>query len=291
MAIKALKDMWGLFRELNEVIKVFKYFDQNEEPQKTLEKMIVTAEKTPVFDKFLKFTETRKMVSRAEKRAEKRDWNYACQEAVKEMGVNYEVRGVENIPKKGGVLYVCNHPYGLLDAAILIGGLGSLISKKERELKLIGMNQLRAIKGIEKIVYFVHSTVKKPNMGSVRESLRYIKNGGDLAIYPAGEMSGEKLREYPWKNLKNFISHSSCVVPMWFSGPDHAKRYNFFSKSKKREYWRRAFSFKEAWNKVGETVILNIGKPISSEELEEKGDINKKVKYLRQSAETLKVDV
>jgi len=301
MGIKSLENIWNIFWELRElkkhapeILSVFQYFDQSEDPKKALEKIIGTAKNNPVLDDLLKITKTYDMTSRAAKRAEKKGWNYAGKEALKEMGVNYEIRGAENIPANGKALYISNHPYGLLDGAILLGGLGSLLSKERRRLKIVGMNQLRLIKGIEEVVYFVHSTVKRINLGSVRESLRYLDKGGDLAIYPSGGMSKAGLREYPWKSgLGIFVSHSSYVVPMWFSGPDHSTIYNLLAKTKikKIEKLRRIFSLTEAWNKAGQTVVLNIGEAIRSEELKEIGDTKEKVQYLRQKAEGLKVAV
>ena len=78
------------------------------------------------------------------------------------------------------------------------------------------MNQLRFIKGIDEILQFVHSTTSSSNLKTLRESINYINNGGNLAICPAGTMSGPGLREYPWKNeITPFISHSEYVVPVW----------------------------------------------------------------------------
>jgi len=298
MEIKSFKDIWNLPRGLKEVKRTFQNFDQDEDPEKVLEEILACAKRNPVLDDLLKVSKTYGMISRAEKAAEKGGWNYACQEAIKEMGVNYEVRGAENIPKNGGALYVSNHPYGLLDSTLLLGGLGSLVSKEKRKLKIIVMNQLRFIKGLEKVAYFVHSTVKGPNIGSLKESLRYLNKGGDLAIYPSGRMSKAGLREYPWTNgLGTFVLHSKYVVPMWFSGPNHAKIYNFLAFFKITEKMRRAFSLREVWDNTGKTVVLNIGKPISSEELISPEELKEKeknkvmVQSLRQKAEALKVAV
>ena len=296
MAIKSLEnignlcgELWKLKKYAPEIKSAFEYFDRDEDPQKARKKIIDTAKRNPTLDDLLKITKTDDMISRAEKRAEKSGWNYTCLEALKEMGVNYEIRGAENIPANGA-LWISNHPYGLLDSAILLGGLGSLISKEKRKLKIIVMNQLRFIKGLKDVVYFVHSTVKKSNF-SARESLRHLDKGGDLAIYPSGRMSKAGLEEYPWKkSLGTFVSHSEYVVPMWFSGPNHGILYNILATFKKTEKLRRVFSLRETWDKDGETVILNIGKPISSEKL--KGIENIQiVQSLREFAEDLKVAV
>lgn len=278
-----------------EITSAFEHFDQGKNPKKALEEISGIANKNRELDNLLKFNKTHDLILRGVERAEKRGgnygWSYACEEALKEIEVNYEIRGGKNIPKDGGILYVSNHPYGLLDSIILLGGLGSLVSKTGRRLKIIAMNQLKAIKGLEEIAYFVHSTVKGPNF-SVRKSLRDLSNGGDLAIYPSGRMSKAGLREYDWKkNLETFISHSKYVVPMWFSGPDHAKIYNFLATFKRTEKLRRAFSLGEVWDNAGRTVILNIGDPIESEDLKLIENPEEMVQHLRQKAEALKVAV
>ncbi len=295
MGIKSLVDVWSLSKELAEIKRmlpeikpIFEYFDKSENPRESLEKILDAVKRNPVTDDLLKISQTYNMIVRAEENAKKNGWNYACLECIKEMDVKVKLIGEENIPK-GPALYVSNHPYGLLDSVILIWGLGSLLNKKGEKLKIIAMNQLKFIKGIEEILTFIHSTTSSSNINSLRNSLKYLENGGNLAVYPSGTISGPGLKEYPWKNeIARFIPYSSYVVPMWFSGPNHEGIYNLFARHKKTEKLRRIFSIRDAWNKKGKTIILNIGEPISSEELMKIKDNEEKVLYLRRYAEYLK---
>jgi len=295
--MKSLADVWSLFKELAEIKRmipeikpVFEYFDKSENPKVSLEKILDAVKRNPVTDDLLKISKTYYMMLRAEKNAEEKGWNYACLESVKEMGVKVELIGEEHIPVKGPTLYVSNHPYGLLDSAILIGHLGSLLKEREEKLKVIAMNQLRFIKGLEEILTFVHSTSSGSNLSSLRDSLRYLEDRGNLAIYPSGNMSGSGLKEYPWKNgIAGFISYSSYVIPMWFSGPNHEGLYNLLARNEKTEKLRRVFSLRGAWNKRGKTITLNIGKPIRSEDLMNIKDNKERIQYLRECAETLRV--
>ena len=299
MKIKFFTDLWNVFGEMIKIKKYapeikffFRHFKLDDDPKKSLERIINFVRKNPTIDDLLQISKTYDMISRAEKRAEEKGWNYACLGAVEEMGVNYEILGKENIPANDRALYFSNHPYGLLDGVILLGGLGSLLNKKKKKLKMIAMNPLRFIKGIEEIIYFVHSTANKINFGSLRESLKYVSNEGDLAMYPSRRISGEGLKEYQWgKGLEILATHSPYVVPMWFSGPDHDKMYNFIAKNKRTEKLRNIFSLKEAWNKAGQTVILKIGEPIKSEKIKEMRRPEERVQYLRRIAESLKVAV
>jgi len=296
MGIKSLSDVWGLFGELSKIKKLipdikpfFEDFDKSENPQASLEKILGAVRKNPVVDDLLKVSKTYEMILRAEENAKKNGWNYACLEAVKEMGVKVELVGKEHVPP-GPALYVSNHLYGLLDSAVLFGSLGSLLKEKGERLKAIAMNQLRFISGIEEILVFVHSTTSSSNLNSLRESIKYIDSGGNLAIYPSGNMSGARLKEYPWKNgMAHLIPHFSYVVPMWFSGPNHEKIYNLLARHEKTEKLRRVFSLRGAWSKEGKTIMLNIGEPVYSKELMKIEDGKERIQYLRERAEALRV--
>lgn len=300
MEKRSFQDIVGLFGEIitlrkviPEIKPVFETFDTSERPEESLEKILDTAKKKPHLDNLLKINQTYELVSKAEKTAEKFGWGPACLEVLDNLGVKAELFLEEEIPTGESSLYVCNHPYGLLDSVILVGKLGSFLQKKSKQLKLIGMNQLRFIKGIEEILYFVHSTTHSSNFSVLKESLKYLDKGGNLAICPSGTMSGRHLREYPWENtLASYIKHSSYVIPMWFSGPDHEGIYNLLASNKKTENFRRAFSLREAWNKSGKNVYLRVGKPIPSGELlSQKKDAKERIQYLRDVAESLKIEV
>jgi putative hemolysin len=299
MGIKSVGGLFGLFKELSELkrkapeIKLFLHnFEKSENPKEHLKKMVEIAKNNPVIDNFLMGTKSYHLIEKAEENAERKGWSYACLEAVKEMGVKVEIIGKENIPYNNPSFYISNHPYGSLDSVILVGELGSILNKKDKELKLIGMNQLRFIKGIEEILYFVHTTTSSSNFNSLKDSLRYLDNGGNLVICPSGIMSRQHLKECPWKNtLTPFIAHSYYVVPMWFSGPDHEGLYNLVSRYEKKEKLRRAFSFREAWNKQGKTIYLKIGTPLPSECLMGIKDGKERMEYLRRCAENLKLDI
>jgi len=297
MIINSFKDLYDLYKEISYFKKefpkikvLFQEFDGSENPKESLEKIIEASKSNPLTDDFLKISKTYDMISRAEKNACKKGWPYACLEAVKEMGVDINILFKENIPLDAATLYVSNHPYGLLDSAALIGSLGSVLNENNKKIKFVAMNQLRFIEGIEEILHFVHSTTSSSNLKTLRDSINYLNNGGNLAICPAGTMSGAGIKEYPWKNeISPFISHSEYVVPVWTSGPNHEGLYNLFARFNKTEKLRRVLSLREAWNKEGKNIYINIGEPISSKELMKIKDSKERMQYLRKKAEALKI--
>jgi len=297
MIINSFKDLYDLYKEISYFKKefpkikvLFQEFDGSENPKESLEKIIEASKSNPLTDDFLKISKTYDMISRAEKNACKKGWPYACLEAVKEMGVDINILFKENIPLDAATLYVSNHPYGLLDSAALIGSLGSVLNENNKKIKFVAMNQLRFIEGIEEILHFVHCTTSSSNLKTLRDSINYLNNGGNLAICPAGTMSGAGIKEYPWKNeISPFISHSEYVVPVWTSGPNHEGLYNLFARFNKTEKLRRVLSLREAWNKEGKNIYINIGEPISSKELMKIKDSKERMQYLRKKAEALKI--
>lgn len=297
MIINSFKDLLDLSkeidyfkRELPKIKLLFENFDSSENPRDSLEKIIDAAKLNPLTDEFLKINKTYEMILRAEENASKNGWPYAGIEAVKEMGVNVNLLFKENIPLDGSALYISNHPYGILDSAALIGSLGSILKEKGKQIKFVAMNQLRFIKGIDEILHFVHCTTSSSNIRVLRNSIDYLDNQGNLAICPAGTMSGSGLKEYAWKNeMTPFISHSKYVVPVWISGPNHEGLYNLLARSKKTEKLRRVLSLREAWNKEGKNIYINIGEPISSKELIKIKDSKERIQYLRKKAEALKI--
>jgi len=296
--VQYIKDALSLcweFRKIRKIIpdikQVFENFNNSEDSRISLEKILEEIKRNSVADDLLKINQSYGLVLRAEENAQKNGWGSAGLEAIKETGVKIKTLGEENIPRVGGGLYVANHPYGYLDGIILIGSLGSLFEKKGEKIKVVATQNLKFIKGIEEALNFVYpKSGLNSNLSSLRNSLEFINSGGNLAIYPSGVPSGPGLEEYPWKNgIAPFISRSSYVIPIWFSGPDHGEIYNFLAKYKKTENLRKILSVREAWDKKGETIILNIGKPIRSGELMKIKDSKERIQYLRGKAEALKI--
>ena len=290
----------GLKKQIRE-FKEIKFFVENldyqNNPREALEKIVSYAREKPYLDKLLYVTKTYDVILKAEERAKSVDWYFACKEALKDFGANFEVIGTENIPNNGPALYPSNHIYGFSDATALIGILGSLLKDKNRILKIIAEYKVNMLNGIKKVAFLIDNenefriTSKKSNMASSREILTYMKNGGDLTFFASGTISGPGLREYEWKNgLERLAKHCEYVVPTWFSGPDHELIYNILASNKKTNSLRNVLSLRETWNKKGKTIFFKIGKPISKKELNEVGFDNGKVtQYIREKCEELKI--
>jgi putative hemolysin len=264
------------------------------------------AKQNPQSDKLVRGTQTLDLICRTEERALEKGWVYAFQEALRELNINYSVIGKENIPEKGPALLCSNHPWGIPDPLVLFASIGDDLNKKNEKLKFVGTHVLRMIRNIEDIVIFVDLPVTgseekafrqseiKPNISSVREVMKYFQSGGYLTIFPSGQPSGPGLKDYPWMSSLGKLStlvterYAGCIVPMWFSGPDHDYLYSHLAKEAPE--LRQIAGLRNAWNLSGKTITLNIGKPIYKNDFEKiSSDNGKRTAYLRQKAEGLKL--
>jgi putative hemolysin len=146
---------------------------------------------------------------------------------LKSLGVEYEVReeDLKRIPKTGPVMVVANHPYGGVDGIIM----GSLLQKVRPDSKLMVNYLLNKLEGIRphviKVDPFGGANAAISNLGPMRESLRWLKNGGLLATWPAGTVSHwhwrqRRVTDPQWtEHVAGVIQKTrATVVPVYFEG-------------------------------------------------------------------------
>jgi len=104
-------------------------------------------------------------------------------------------RDIDQIPKSGAAVMVVNHPFGILEGAVLATILGRVRS----DVKFLANGILTAIPEVRDMVIAVDplggAGATQSNPGGLRKSLRYLEQGGLLVIFPAGEVSHFQWRE------------------------------------------------------------------------------------------------
>ncbi|MCL2435471.1 MAG: lysophospholipid acyltransferase family protein [Lentimicrobiaceae bacterium] len=128
---------------------------------------------------------------------------------------------LKNIPEKGGCIFICNHPTGMLDGIVLI----DLISRARPDVKFLGNFLLGRMDVLEKFFIEVDPfDASNPlNVKGIKTALRHVKEGNCLAMFPAGEVStvhGFKIQDKKWPNsvLKFIRKVNVPIVPMFMSG-------------------------------------------------------------------------
>src|SRR5215469_10262872 len=93
------------------------------------------------------------------------------------------------IPASGPVVVVANHPYGVLDGALLT----VLLTRVRPDVKVLTNFLLGDVPELQRHCIFVDpfqtDRSVDSNRRALREALAWLQQGGMLAIFPAGEVS------------------------------------------------------------------------------------------------------
>jgi 1-acyl-sn-glycerol-3-phosphate acyltransferase len=141
-----------------------------------------------------------------------------------EFNTKINIKGEENIPRKGRYIFASNHPLGGFDGVILIDAVSRYLGESKFLVNDILMN-LRPMDDLF-VPINKHGSQSKDNALMIEELFR-----SDIQIltFPSGMVSRKikgVITDLQWK--KNFISkaiqYQRDVVPVYFSG----KNSNFF---------------------------------------------------------------
>ncbi len=98
---------------------------------------------------------------------------------------------LHRVPRRGPVVAVANHPFGMVEGVIL----GSLLLRVRPDVKFLANSMLSNVPGLGEYVFPVNTLggAAKENWRSLRQSIDWVKKGGMLVVFPAGEVSSLRL--------------------------------------------------------------------------------------------------
>ncbi len=198
-----------------------------------------------------------------------------CADVLRLVGVTYSISGIENIPKTGKCIVVMNHPLGGMDAIVLVDALRNHridIQFIVNDL-LLNLERLNDIfVGINKHGKTKTDTLLKVNELFASEQL--------VCIFPAGLVSRKKngiIRDLTWK--KTFVRQAKVnqqpVVPVHIDGrlsPFFYRLANFRTFLGIKANIEMFYLVDELFRLKGKHIHFTVGKPISPEELTQKGN-------------------
>jgi putative hemolysin len=132
---------------------------------------------------------------------------------------------LENIPDKGPIVVVCNHPHGLVDGLVLAW----LLSKRREDFQIITRALLNGVSVAEKnllSISFPHEedAVRK-NLKTRKEAVTSVRDGHCVGVFPAGTVCTSKTAfgpvvEAEWGKFtsKLILQTNAQVVPIFFQG-------------------------------------------------------------------------
>ncbi len=158
------------------------------------------------------------------------DWEAGSQEnffrlACKYLHLCYDISGLENIPKEGPCVIVCNHPHGMSDGLMF----GDMAMQVRQDIRIVVNEFLSCVRGMRpyEITVDVYGgeAAKRSNMAGMREMLRWLRDGHCILVFPSGSAASYSHRDRrviddPWQpNIAAVIRKTGAtVVPMHISG-------------------------------------------------------------------------
>jgi putative hemolysin len=191
---------------------------------------------------------------------------------------------LRQVPRNGPVVVVANHPYGILEAAVL----AEMLPRLRPDVKFLANALMNAFVELRDMLVSVDPCegpgAARANLLGVKRSIEHLRGGGMLVIFPAGEVShfqwAHGVADPAWRASVARIARlaSATVVPIYVHGRNSAL---FQAAGMVHPRFRTALLVRELLNKGGATVEVRIGSPIAASRLEEMSCDEERTSYLR----------
>lgn len=180
--------------------------------------------------------------------------------------LEYEPAQLAKVPRSGPVIFIANHPYGVVDG-LAICYLASLTHKNFKILiNSLLCQEERVAPHLLPIDFDNTREAIRTNINTKKEAIATLRQGGAIVIFPAGGISTAKsffgeVDDLEWKLFAAKLVQitKATVVPMYFHG--HNSRM-FQIVSQFGLTLRLSLIIREVKKKIGDTVFVTIGDPI-----------------------------
>lgn len=185
---------------------------------------------------------------------------------IRELEIDVQLVGAENLPAEEGIIIAANHPLGGADGIALINAVGKI----RPDIRFVVNDVLMQFENFQPLFLPINKHGK--NSASVMESLDngYASNFV-MMIFPAGLVSRkdqDDIRDLQWK--KSFITKAKKfkkdILPCFIGGKNSKFFYNL-------GYWRKKVGVKaniemfyladELYKQQGKKVVITIGERVS----------------------------
>ncbi|MCC6400840.1 MAG: lysophospholipid acyltransferase family protein [Flavobacteriales bacterium] len=201
-----------------------------------------------------------------------------------ELEMEVQADQLAQVPHEGGLILVANHPYGAIDGMALVKVFGEL----RPDLKVMANFLLQQLRPLGHRFIGVNPFEQLRSASSfqgMRAALAHVKQGGALALFPAGEVSSwrtefKAVADPRWKApALKLVQHAGVpVVPVWFDG---ANSMVFQMLGMIHPNLRTLTLPNEMLRMRGRQVRMRIGKPIPAKELAAFTSAEQMGRYLR----------
>lgn len=205
----------------------------------------------------------------------------------KTLNIKHEILSgrLENIPESGPTIVVANHPYGAIEGMLM----ADLLLLRRHDVKIMANGLLNRIPELQAMFLGVnpygHKTATRQNVSAMREAVRWLKHGGLIFVFPAGDVSSVRLDklaitdgEWDGSIARLAVMTGANVVPIHFTG------YNspgFYLAGLIHPLLKTLMLPRQLINKRNSTIQLRIGKLIPCQRLADLENETEMAAYLR----------
>jgi putative hemolysin len=205
---------------------------------------------------------------------------------LRQLDIGYEMEESDRnrIPVAGPALVVANHPFGMLEGLILV----DLLEKVRADFRIVANGILATTPALHEKVFFVNpfdTASATENGRSLRLSLEWLRRGGMLVMFPAGEVSHLNWGETPvadpkWNSASARLARKvGCpTVPLFFEG---ANSLPFQMLGALHPRLRTLNLARELVKKRSHTIQVRAGTPIPAAVLKSYPDAESATEYMR----------
>lgn len=189
-------------------------------------------------------------------------------------GLSLDLRAgsLADIPAKGPLVLIANHPYGILDGLMM----GQMLDMLRGDFRILANSVFRKAQDLDRVLLPISFDDTRAamalNLQTRARALDYLGQGGAIGVFPGGTVSTaatpfSRPMDPSWRNFTaRMIARSGAtVVPVYFHG--HNSRL-FQIASHLHSTLRLGLLLKEFRARVDEPVPVSIGKPIARAQLQ-----------------------
>lgn len=210
-------------------------------------------------------------------------WGAALQKL--DVKLNFDAAQLAKIPSEGPVVFISNHPFGVVDGLIL----GHLVSRVREKFAILVNEVICKEEQLNDFLLPIDFRETKEalqtNLRSRQETMERLKRGEALAIFPAGGVSTSpklfgKAEDLEWKRftVKVIQQTKATVIPIYVHG-QNSRLFQMASHISLQ--LRLSLLLNEIRNKMHKTVRITIGDPIAYDALSQATDRQNMLDYLR----------
>ncbi|MEM8615805.1 MAG: lysophospholipid acyltransferase family protein [Pseudomonadota bacterium] len=203
-----------------------------------------------------------------------------------ELDVQFNASRLSQIPAKGPLVVVANHPFGVLDGLMI----SWLISLRRKDFKVLTNAVLdgapEARDWLLPIDFAPTKAAQATNLATRAESLERLRKGQCIVVFPAGGVStsptpfSRAAVDDTWKpfTAKLITRTKAHVTPVFFEG-QNSRLFQWASHMSIE--LRLALIFREVKRRIGTAMPVHIGQTLSPEDLSGAGKRHDLMAFLR----------